>query len=766
MMKWYRTITGQGFWSTVQITDAELLAIWNIPPLAVRLGKMRLLYAFQWYNESSTALLSFTTAEDFDNRSWLTAVRHAISWLQSMCETERAPPITTEETVQWIHDHRTFGAKQVRHAVARYIVQQHLIFDVYRGHRRIHQLLATHGAQFPSPPESSDTGIYPCSLCEKCFNNAQALQGHLWSWRHQCSDERRYVYSDTCLACGTCYWTAQRVQQHLKASRNDPNGCLAHLIEYYDPLDEPATVDKPVELQRYHRLPNCPTYGPHTRPLEPAWRRLQRQRLDHYDEQWAALQFPNSVDEEVMSRFGMALTRVTQSWYSHRPGDVRELEIAWHDIFVQHPNEKEATLAMLHWGKHKMYDILGTWIDPDAITIVEQAFHDIAEAFPIWPVWNNREAVLNWQPPVRPALHAHDTEVKHAAVRGQKEVIADHFRDQQKLISQFDQDWAKERIASRGVPILVAEDGTRYLVIMHMFSGRRREHDCTYWAQTLKDHYFKSDNLEVMMLSIDTAIDINLGNLDDGATFDAIFSLALHGCVALGLSGPPCETWSAARHLELPDQRRGPRPLRSCSNLWGVPFRTMRELLQVWTGNRLMLNALLLECCIAIFGGISMMEHPEEPRNGDFASIWRTGLHHNLFPGTLQMAAHHLQQWKFGAVAVKPTRIRVLGMPQCYAGFRRNEVPGLERPTSHLGGVDHTTGNFRTAAAKEYPADFCKALVDVAFDNLARRLRQEGPRLVQMSTLDPRAKTWMYSMTETGKKVCTDAQWLPDYQPR
>ena len=49
----------------------------------------------------------------------------------------------------------------------------------------------------------------------------------------------------------------------------------------------------------------------------------------------------------------------------------------------------------------------------------------------------------------------------------------------------------------------------------------------------------------MVLLSVDTAVDEKLGNLDTGHSWDMILSLAQAGAFGLGLGGPPCETWSA-----------------------------------------------------------------------------------------------------------------------------------------------------------------------------------------------------------------------------
>ena len=575
MMKWYRTITGQGFWKDENVTDAELLAIWEIPSLALRLCKLRLLYAFQWYKHGPQALHDIVTAEDVTDHSWFTAVRQGIVWLRTMCEHEGDAPVTTEDTLQWIHDKASSGARQVRRAITRYLLQQHMIFDVYNGHRRIKATLSSYGAQFTAPyHESHAEGLYKCLHCDKAFDSAQALQGHVWSWHRRCSDERLFVYNDTCQACGVCFWTAQRVQQHLKSTRGDPQGCLAFLMEYFDPLPAPVQVTKPGDLQGFHRLPQSVTYGPHERPLEPTWQRSQARRLDQCDLRWAELGYPTAVDQDTIDDYGVQVSQATQQWHRDGHHDVDVLENAWHEIFASSQDEKVAMLAFLHWGRYRMYEIISMWIDPDDIEAVDNLFQATVEHIPIWNLWCERDAILNQRPPPQGHLQVAPSPPKKAASRIGREPILDHLREQNVLLQPVVDMWSRNRILPQGVPLLRDGQGRCYLVVMHMFAGRRRDKDCCYWAHQLQRQYFADADFEVLMLSVDTAVDPINGNMDNGPVFEAMVHLASSGprAVALGMSGPPCGTWSAARHLALEETAmwKGPRPLRTRELLWGL----------------------------------------------------------------------------------------------------------------------------------------------------------------------------------------------------
>ena len=68
------------------------------------------------------------------------------------------------------------------------------------------------------------------------------------------------------------------------------------------------------------------------------------------------------------------------------------------------------------------------------------------------------------------------------------------------------------------------------------------------------------------------------------------------GFVIAKIAGPPCESWSRARGVPLephPDlldtaRQRGPRITRDIHHLWGKDCATMRELMQLFTGNSLL----------------------------------------------------------------------------------------------------------------------------------------------------------------------------------
>ena len=236
--------------------------------------------------------------------------------------------------------------------------------------------------------------------------------------------------------------------------------------------------------------------------------------------------------------------------------------------------------------------------------------------------------------------------------------------------------------------------------------------------------------------------------------------------VAGNLSGPPCETWSAARNLQPPPelQERWPRPLRSAQRAWGLAYLTHRELQQLATGSALMMSNLKIELTVILHGGASLLEHPEIPECSEYASVWRTPIQSRLCQAAPGHQRIHIQQWKYGAQAVKPTLIRALGLPASAAVLHGQVLPEATKPVQQLSGRDELTGQFRIACAKEYPEGLCKALVITLFHGLARRRHVEGLNVRPMSLLGEQDQTWL-TLVSTLSATNFVSDFLPDYQP-
>ena len=316
----------------------------------------------------------------------------------------------------------------------------------------------------------------------------------------------------------------------------------------------------------------------------------------------------------------------------------------------------------------------------------------------------------------------------------------------------------------RGAPLLVRPDGQRLVVFAHMFSGRRREGDCHSWFHKLCAEYLPG--VTPVMLSADTAIHGTDGNLAYGDALQSLLRLARSGAITASLSGPPCETWSEARHIPAPEEHSGswPRPLRAGDAPWGLHGLTFAELQQVSMGTLLMLNSMQIEASVLTTGGASLMEHPDFPSDHARACAWRTMVHKRIFGSHPSLQQLRTEQWKYGSAAIKPTQIQILGLSRSARVLHAQGDSTLEKPTTMLGGWDADKKAFRTSVAKEYPEGLCRALVVTLLSGLRDRVRAEGYKEILESQLEERDVQWLHRLAEAGQEVHR-AMHLADYQP-
>ena len=131
-------------------------------------------------------------------------------------------------------------------------------------------------------------------------------------------------------------------------------------------------------------------------------------------------------------------------------------------------------------------------------------------------------------------------------------------------------------------------------------------------------------------------------------------SLAEAGMIQMVLGGPPCGTFSRLRHLQWSP---GPPPVRSRgAHVWGLPWLTGAAARRVQESNLLLVNYVVLAEAVVMAGGLFALEHPEDPGEDPYPSIWSTSLITDFERRT--MAKRRLiHQCRFGCRARKATTI-------------------------------------------------------------------------------------------------------------
>eukprot|EP00438_Fugacium_kawagutii_P013224 Skav201210 [mRNA] locus=scaffold651:124252:125484:+ [translate_table: standard] len=290
-----------------------------------------------------------------------------------------------------------------------------------------------------------------------------------------------------------------------------------------------------------------------------------------------------------------------------------------------------------------------------------------------------------------------------------------------------------------------------FKVYVHLYSGRRRFGDVHQWLEERVGCARGS----TVILSLDTAVDPKL-NIWCPTLWGFLCEVAKQGRLAALLLGPPCETWSAARHRVLQDQwgnlLRGPRPLRGRLRPWGLPHCGLSELRQLDVGTTLLLRGVHLAIITALHGGVVLGEHPREAEQDDISSIWSTALIQSLLGEPTPFFLTHLEQWQFGSRGVKPTTILTANTDLQF-WLDQMKCTWMPRPRYALIGRA-SSGEFRTASAKEYPLRLNQAFAAAMCSGTERACKDSS-----QSTLLTQAREF--------EAMCQSfrSSWCPDYQP-
>ena len=546
-----------------------------------------------------------------------------------------------------------------------------------------------------------------------------------------------------------------RLQIHLRHSRRFEDGCFARLTWTCAPSFHIDVIDPPASHHGHSRLPAA--LVPHvsdfalthflsSADVHRAWLRA-----------WQAEGITFELDESWSRLCHDRLDATLNSFLAVPPVDLDAL--LWRITQIGNGHGLPSTLdgmgswSMALWVLRQMVFQRFAPCDVAEFGRCRRALRDLIQQCPIGRLvcWKYR-----MEHAVIPAI-AHDDEAEES-LPSTFEIIQDPIAQQGVWLASLVQQPVFVP-PCEGIP-LCNFAGEKVIWILHLFSGRRRVGDCHWWLEHIGHHLWP--NQPIKILSLDTAVHATLGNLAAGSNYERILRMARQGCFAGTLTGPPCETWSAARHLQL-EGVAGPRPLQAVQTPWCIFHRTGKELHQVDTGSQLLLKSWQLESEVVLQGGGSLMEHPWENQADDKASVWRTPTHLQLLMSLPGAHRHRVEQFLYGAAGVKPTCIRALhlGDPAVVAAALE-EGRELWRPRPQQQLVGRTSeGAFRTSAAKEYPSALCRTLIVALIRGLRTRAVTEGFRTPV--TPDPTAEQWMRAAWNAAQDI-TKESYLPDYQ--
>ena len=267
------------------------------------------------------------------------------------------------------------------------------------------------------------------------------------------------------------------------------------------------------------------------------------------------------------------------------------------------------------------------------------------------------------------------------------------------------------------------------LYILHLFSGQRREGDIQYWIEHQLNKPLNKAYC-VVVLSIDIVNDPIMGDLTRQDTLALWIKMFREGRVIGLIAGPPCETWTVARFMAVEGMRNPPPPLRSLSEIWGLPNLSKKHRQQVTIGNEL-LRATLILCVEAhTSGAFAIVEHPGEPTwVPEAPSIWRSTFVKHL---QTHLAADcvDFDQCSTGADSKKPTCLMAINLPTLRTTLRALPAQGFcnhgRKAHKALKGLAED-GTWRTAPAKQYPSGMCESISQPVIDFIQMNVAQAEP---------------------------------------
>ena len=764
------------------LTNAEILRKTKMEDERVRLAVQRLLYAQKFFSNAPEFMQHNAHMEHMHvSNSWLRGIFQDLSWLRKVLPS-RVPVTWTSDLTDlielWQTDPPTWR-KLVMRAARLHCAQEDMMQEIHRRHDSAFKRLHLAGIVFnPNPLDTLQIDTPHSCMCGQSFATKRGLLAHQRRAHGIFSEERRFLSGATCPVCMRFLWSTQRLQQHLAyMPRNGaPNPCFAQLQRSGVDL-EYERVDMPQLTQGLNRHDALRLLGPRIELPDPVALQCVRweTELRLLQDELRQMTVPNDPMRQG-EQLGNVLALATRKWIaghldadtSDRKEHITDLCNTWLGILMALPEDfhEWTSHVFMHWGQTWMPDIIETLHHGELEFVLDLGFAELVGDLPCYHQTNRIERLRHWLrsaaplPPPGPhrPIRWGPTAVGLQQAAGEVRRLYDEQADWQDELQQCK---IAEMPDDPIMPVCRGPDGSSRYVIVHLFSGRRRQHDVHWWLH----HFAEQFGMSVDVISMDTAIAPASGNLHpESPSWANLLRLYESQRVVATLAATPCETWSAARHQPKPEglEGRWPRPLRSAASPYGLPELSWKEMRQLWLGTCFYLQGLEILILHMIFGGIFVSEHPGIPRDEAHASSWKTGLMRALRTHPL-LKLYHLGQWRWGATTCKPTGMLALGMPFFMKEMLECSLPDVEYPEGEAIGLG-ADGQFKTACHKEYPAALCKGLAHAVLSEIRRRVRTGHSRLVVSSSLDPLVLNWLEEILQAGSQIRDNAQWLPDYQ--
>ena len=632
---------------------------------------------------------------------WLGLIRADLAWMHRQIPfavPQESPEVAWSEWEPLLRQKRRWKALVAR-ACAHEDGQRGLRSDWHEGHRRVLDLLAELRI-WKNEVTKVDTGIHVCLRCQRRFKSKSAWSVHAFRVHQRVTKAREVAQGVKCLACHKVYALHSRLVNHLRYS----SACAETIKQ------QGLTVElQPSVGSRCEQKDALKVLAPVLRADGPDLPVVGRLRPGLW------IDYKDRGSVELCER----IFDVIEELAAH-PSDTEDAVNSLWQVFqhsVVHPDEIPDILR-------SCFDTYRYDLDMDDVEdfAIGQRFDDVlSTVFSRWS-WEWLTSHLDGQ---------QETTLP-ATGRGELDAVAEFAKLLQTTI----------QVHPVPRPIKL-----RCLILLHLFSGRRRQQDVQEAFEQLGQHAVFPN----YGLSVDVVISLQWGNLlkDEVREF---FLLAIRDQqVVATIAGPPCETWSRARE-EFYRSQRGPRPVRTCESPWGLSCLRIKELSQVKIGSLLLFVAIQFAYVSWGYGTFMALEHPSEPDSQRSVSIWRLDILRFL-EKQVTVRRWRIFQGHYGAPSPKPTDLMLVHPPGNFREILETHKSTSVLPTEASIGCT-AKGAFRTGRLKEYPAALCRALAQMSFAHAMARGHDR-------ECCDPSPK--MGDMLESLRSVVGEGQIGPDF---
>ena len=627
------------------MTDLQLLAQTGMPKPDELLRSCRLRY-FGTLHRCGQAANWGLLAED---TAWIQLLQDDFRWVwEQICHTTDLPDPVMHYPA-WkdlIIFHATYWKKLIRRSVAHAVAQRRNYLVALELHQNVGKVLYDHQwvKRLPTDDRTTmPTAHYGCMQCQnRCLSHA-GESVHMFKKHGQIAKARQLFAETHCPACLREYHTRTKVLAHLRTAVTCRQQLIGKRMNCYPMPGVGSQVDRALEERLDRAQPFLQALGPREPPIRGAEFEAHDDKL--FEDIYLEL-LDASEDTELESLIRNEICQHAVSWTVCQQTLIYFLEIFTTD-------DAEVLAFSFEDVRRCVQKLLTVAAWPFLSAACTREGRQLSIDVSVWEDWF--------------------TQIAYSQCR----------------------DWTPQPTMPRSL--------SRQKIILHAYAGRRRRGDIEWYIDEIAKNH---PGIVIHVASVDIVIDETYGDISKEATRNYWVNHILEGHVIGFLAGPPCNTWSRARHHVLADAT-GPRVVRTTDAPWGKDSLRLSELQQVSLGTLLLGFAFQCIVALALRCGVGFIEHPRDPEQCEYVSIWRLPVLRAILE-LPNIRLLHLAQGLFGSPSAKPTTLLVLGMHSLEAELHAHRVT-TELPHGMSVGKD-ARGQFKTAPLKEYPPAMCKGI--------------------------------------------------------